>query len=135
MIINWQDFESPVSQFFVVGEVSNYDRRRLVPPNSTIAKNARFLAVLLDRIRSDWGSPIGVTSWYRPPAINSAVGGVPNSQHLTGGAADLYPINGKLMEFERFLDHRWDRALGYGMRAGRGFVHVDLRRGRIRWDY
>lgn len=135
MIINWQDFNAPVSKYFTVGEVCNNDRRRLIVPDSNIARNARFLATLLDQLRAEWSSPIGVTSWYRPPAINAAVGGVPNSQHLTGGAADLYPINGKLMEFELFLDKRWDRALGYGARAGRGFVHLDLRRGRIRWDY
>lgn len=33
--------------------------------------------------------PILINSGYRCPALNKAVGGVPNSQHLTGQAADI----------------------------------------------
>lgn len=136
MIINWQDFNAPVSKYFTVGEVCNNDRRRLIVPNSTIAKNVRFLALQLDKLRELWGSPIGVTSWYRPPDVNREVGGVWNSQHLTGGAVDVYNHNGDPYDFELFLDKQWaDRALGYGVLSGKGFTHLDLRRGRIRWDY
>ncbi|WP_353743953.1 D-Ala-D-Ala carboxypeptidase family metallohydrolase [Microcystis sp. LSC13-02] len=28
----------------------------------------------LDKIREEWGSPILITSWYRPQAVNRAVG-------------------------------------------------------------
>ena len=44
---------------------------------------------LLDPIRAAWGSPITVNSGYRSPALNSAVGGVPTSQHVKGEAADI----------------------------------------------
>ena len=43
----------------------------------------------LDKVREAYGAPIRVSSGYRSPALNAAVGGKPNSQHLKGQAADL----------------------------------------------
>lgn len=44
---------------------------------------------VLDPLREWYGKPIYVNSGYRCPALNKAVGGVANSQHLTGQAADI----------------------------------------------
>ena len=44
---------------------------------------------ILQPIRDKWGSPIIVNSAYRSEAVNKAVGGVKNSQHRLGEAADL----------------------------------------------
>ena len=44
---------------------------------------------LLDPIRRRYGAPIIVTSGYRCPALNTAVGGVANSHHIVGCAADI----------------------------------------------
>lgn len=43
----------------------------------------------LDKVRENYGAPIRVSSGYRSPALNAAVGGKPTSQHLKGQAADL----------------------------------------------
>lgn len=43
----------------------------------------------LDSVRENYGAPIRVSSGYRSPALNAAVGGKPTSQHLKGQAADL----------------------------------------------
>lgn len=44
---------------------------------------------VLDPARQRYGGPVLVNSGYRCLAHNKAVGGVPNSQHLVGQAADI----------------------------------------------
>lgn len=46
---------------------------------------------LLQPLRDILGKSIMVTSGYRSPEVNKAVGGVPTSQHMKGEAADLVP--------------------------------------------
>lgn len=46
-------------------------------------------AVMLERVRSTLGVPVVVTSGYRCPALNRAVGGVTSSDHTQGHAADI----------------------------------------------
>lgn len=47
-------------------------------------------AELLQKIRDKYGKPIYISSGYRCPELNDAVGGVWNSDHLSGNAADIY---------------------------------------------
>ena len=59
-------------------------------PSWSDIDNLRELAVsVLDPIRQAWGQPLKVTSGYRSPQLNAAVGGVPTSGHLEGCAADI----------------------------------------------
>lgn len=62
---------------------------------------------VLDPLRELYGKPITVNSGYRCPALNKAVGGVSNSQHLTGEAADITgkskDENKKLFELAKSL--------------------------------
>lgn len=44
---------------------------------------------VLDPLRLRYGKPIKVNSGFRNAAVNKAVGGVGNSQHLRGEAADI----------------------------------------------
>ena len=48
---------------------------------------------LLDPIREAWGEPIVVSSGYRSKELNTLVGGVKNSHHLLGCAADIIAGN------------------------------------------
>lgn len=48
-----------------------------------------LLAEMLERIRSTINVPITVTSGYRSPPVNRAVGGVTSSDHTQGHAADF----------------------------------------------
>lgn len=136
MSINWNKPSFKVSKFFTVAEVSQDDKRRIPIVGSVVENNILILAAYLDEIRTKWGSPIGVSSWYRPLVVNREVGGVMNSQHISGSAVDIYCYSGNDYEFEDFLDREWkDRHLGYGVKSGLGFTHLDLRLGKIRWNY
>ncbi len=82
-------------------------------PSAVHAANLEMLvAQLLDPLREawavkcaheQWGTPaLTVTSGYRGPALNKAVGGAATSAHCVGYAADLVPANGRLAEFKAF---------------------------------
>lgn len=59
-------------------------------PTMTVKGNLEALIEhVLDPLREKWGKPIIVTSGYRCPALNKAVGGASGSQHLVGEAADI----------------------------------------------
>lgn len=47
------------------------------------------LAEMLERVRAKLGAPVTVTSAYRSPAVNKAVGGRTSSDHCKGMAADI----------------------------------------------
>ena len=132
--VEWNDFNAKVSKYFTVREVTNGESQR-IPTDNKIKQNIFTLAKELDKVREAWGSPIIVTSWYRPSNVNRAIGGATNSQHISGRAADIKPQKGDLFKFQSWLDNGlWSsKALGYG--AKKGFVHVDLRSGKIRWNY
>lgn len=59
-------------------------------PSTEVESNLRKLVDnVLDPLREAWGRPITVSSGYRCPALNKAVGGVAASQHQKGMAADI----------------------------------------------
>lgn len=51
--------------------------------------NAKRVAETLEIIRAHFGKPIHVTSCYRSPAVNDAVGGSKTSAHRFASAADF----------------------------------------------
>ena len=59
------------------------------PPRAACQMLTILVEQLLDPIRRRYGAPIIVTSGYRCPALNTAVGGVANSHHIVGCAADI----------------------------------------------
>lgn len=44
---------------------------------------------VLQPLRDAWGKPLVINSGYRCPKLNKAVGGVAESQHVKGEAADV----------------------------------------------
>lgn len=59
-------------------------------PSQEVVDNLRALCRnVLEPARMAFGSPVYITSGYRCPALNKAVGGKITSQHLRGEAADL----------------------------------------------
>ena len=81
-------------QHFTIQELSaSASAERLAIDNTPPRAAQRMLTILveqlLDPIRRRYGAPIIVTSGYRCPALNTAVGGVANSHHIVGCAADI----------------------------------------------
>jgi hypothetical protein len=111
-----------------------YDGRWIAA--ATISSNIIRLANKLDPIRSQFGDkPIRVTSWLRSPATNQIIGGVRNSQHLLGWAADIQIEGYSPHEVAQTLDAIWECGLGNNSI----YTHIDLRnlqgKGKARWDY
>ena len=94
-------------KYFSIGEMTRSDTARRLgidnTPSDEIKKNLTlFINTVLDPIREDWGSPIIVSSGYRCPELNKAVGGVKTSGHLYGYCADLQ-VKGDLRKFSNFV--------------------------------
>ena len=90
------------------------------------------LIKLLEQLRAKAGKPIHVNCGYRCPSHNAEVGGVPNSQHVLGTAADItIPEIGferarELVESIDFDGTGFYPPLNAG---GAWFIHVDVRNG------
>lgn len=71
---------------------SEYAERHgiVIVPTPEVERAIRTLVVeVLQPLRNGLGRPVMVNSGYRPPEVNSGIGGAKTSQHLTGEAADI----------------------------------------------
>jgi hypothetical protein len=125
--VDWSDFDCLVTPNLTVGEILQWDRRRIPGPDSAARTRLLRTASEFQKVREAWGQPLGVTSFYRPEPINSEVGGVRGSKHVTGEAIDVYPTNRSLESFYQWIRVRWRGGLGDGRH--RGFIHLDMRNG------
>ena len=86
---------------------------------------------VLQPLRDAMGESIKIGSGYRCPQLNKAVGGVPNSQHTDGQAADLC-IDGDLKKGKRWFvwikTHcKFDQLIWEHNAKGTYWVHVSYR--------
>lgn len=58
-------------------------------PPADVADHLHVLAEGLELVRTLLDFPLHINSGYRCPALNKVIGGVPNSAHQTGYAADF----------------------------------------------
>jgi peptidoglycan hydrolase-like protein with peptidoglycan-binding domain len=102
-----------------------------VPTINEYVQNAVRLAKVWGGVREKFGSPIRITSGYRPPAVNQAVGGVRNSQHLYFRALDMQPLNGDFRKLLEVIEASDFTGIGDAVFRGRNkqFFHGDIRPG------
>lgn len=97
------------------------------PPPQVIA-NLRRVATVLEQVRSIVNRPIMISSGYRSPVVNNAVGGSNNSAHMTGLAADIRAAGMTPRELAEAIKHNavkfdqlileFDRWVHVGLAAG-----------------
>lgn len=88
------------------------------------------LPAMLQRLRDRLGRPVSIISGYRCPTHNRNVGGMPNSQHLLGTAADIVVQGVTSSLVAQVADE-----LGFGgVGTYSSFTHVDVRPTRARWS-
>ena len=85
-----------LSPHFKLGELCRTSAKKENMPNEWQVENLRRLCRWLEMLRDEWNQrygegddPIIINSGYRSFKVNKAVGGAPNSNHLTGCAADI----------------------------------------------
>lgn len=101
------------------------------PRQTDIVNLCGLVHNVLQPLRNWWGREVKIGSGYRSLALNRAVGGVSNSQHMKGEAADLC-IDGDLAKgkkwFEWIKTHcDFDQLIWEHNAKGLYWVHVSYR--------
>lgn len=84
----------------------------------------------LERIRGVFGSGFTITSGYRTPSYNAAVGGAASSQHTKGRAADIQLRGVPPLAVANYVEETFSTG-GIGVYGT--FTHVDTRSSRVIW--
>jgi zinc D-Ala-D-Ala carboxypeptidase len=107
------------------------------PPMAAVGRLAALVEHVLVPLRRAVG-PIRITSGYRAPAVNRAVGGSLTSQHCTGEAVDIKAVNDhhaeELARIVAGLELPVDQCIWYEYDVG-GHVHISHIEGRGRRQY
>lgn len=90
------------------------------------------LVRVLQKVRTHFAKPVTITSAYRTPTRNKAVGGTVNSQHLYGLAADIKVSGVAPKTVVAYLETLLPKSGGIGLYGS--FVHVDVRKQKARWN-
>jgi|GEM_PF-182866 len=96
------------------------------PPPAALANLKTLAQRILQPARNALG-PLTISSGYRSPALNRLVGGVPNSDHTLGYAADVIPGDGNTRRFAEWVVRNvpFDQViLEYGTLQRPAWIHV-----------
>lgn len=111
-----------MKSYFTIEELCKSDTAEKLnidnTPSEEVIERLNEIIDFMNPIREAWGSAIIVTSGYRCPELNKAVGGSETSVHQIGYGIDMQPKNGKIEEFIEFLINyvkdnnlKWDQIL------------------------
>lgn len=89
------------------------------------------LVNVLQKIRNHFGRAVTITSAYRTPSRNKAVGGQAYSQHLYGRAADIKVKGVAPKTVAAYAEKLLPKSGGIGIYST--FVHIDVRGTKARW--
>ena len=106
------------------------------PSPEVVGRLEALVDAVLDPLRERYGHPIYVSSGYRSPRLNKAVGGAATSQHVRGEAVDIYVAGQRekaelfaiiyyLLPYDQLI---WER----GTDEAPEWIHVSYREGENR---
>ena len=114
--------EIKLSPHFKLSEFLKLDKYPENIPSMQVVANLTYgCHLLLEPARQVVG-PIIINSGFRSEDVNRRVGGVRNSQHLVGQAADIRPKNPA--QFNRLVDFLRHHALTDQLLTGNGWLHL-----------
>lgn len=124
---------TPVTMHFTIEELCASDTAKAKgisnKPNMQQIINLVYLAAyVLEPLRVAMGESIKISSGFRSEALNKAVGGVFNSQHKKGQAADLC-IDGDIAKGKRWFEYikkhlPFDQLIWEHDKKGTYWIHV-----------
>jgi len=116
---------------------SEFDSGDGVLMSDDVYSNIEEVAKNLQVLRDYLNAPITVNSGYRSEAHNKKVGGVSNSQHVLGKAADInvkgYTQSVVASTIEHLIAGGKMKQGGIGIYPH--FIHYDIRGSKARWDF
>ena len=111
-----------LSPHFILGEFLNLKKYPENIPTMQVVANLTYgCHQLLEPARQIVG-PIIINSGFRNEAVNRTVGGVTNSQHLIGQAADIRPKDPA--QFQRLVDFLRHHTLTDQLLTGSTWLHI-----------
>ena len=111
-----------LSNHFSLSEFLNLKKYPDNIPSMQVAANLTYgCLLLLEPARLEVG-PILINSGYRNQRVNALVGGVKNSQHLVGCAADIRPRDPQ--QFQRLVAFLRSCEYTDQLLTGSGWLHI-----------
>ena len=112
-----------LSSHFLLAEFCNWKKYpQNMPTIQHIANMTYGCRQLLEPAREAIGCPIIINSGFRNSRVNAQVGGVRNSQHLQGCAADIRPKDSQ--QFQHLVDFLKAHTLTDQLLTGSGWLHI-----------
>ena len=111
-----------LSNHFLLSEFLNVGKYPDNKPTLQVVANLTYgCLMLLEPARQEVG-PIIINSGFRNPRVNTLVGGVKNSQHLHGCAADIRPQDPA--RFQRLVAFLRNCKYTDQLLTGNGWLHI-----------
>ena len=119
---NTQLNDTRLSSHFRLGEFCNLGKYPDNKPTMQHVVNMTYGCLMLLEPARQVVGPILINSGYRNPRVNALVGGVRNSQHLQGQAADIRPRDPQ--QFSKLVDFLKTHDLTDQLLTGSGWLHI-----------
>ena len=114
--------DTRLSPHFKLGEFLNPSKYPDNKPTMQHVANMAYGCLMLLEPARQLVGPIIITSGFRNPRVNALVGGVQNSQHLLGQAADIRPKDPT--KFQLLVDFLKSHELTDQLLTGNGWLHI-----------